>query len=373
MSWIPCPVCSQNNPASSMRCSACGADFSDPDVMAMMGEDVSNIVAPEVAAGSLAHGTFLGFSEEGLIDGGAVRKLALVGSIFLVAAFLVPVSIQFEEKVMAWKALDSAPAIALLFPALAALMGLIAFVAPLQAWQRSATLVAAGIIGIATLPFLASLSGSPEQLLPLVWLGTLTGGWGLVLRCYDSQNMFARKLAIGGAVIAVVGFFLPLSDPQHAVPLEMRFYFREAIDSGSAFTVYKTVFNKDPMVFFSSLYLFLPMVLLPLGAALAWAKPSGAWDKTGMFLRPIAWLAVLYVPIGFALFAFNLLGENDGRVIIDNAVYSWNDVTSHALLGRLRMLALGAVFALWATMPGITLLRHFMPKPGPDAAPNTND
>ncbi len=362
MSWIPCPVCSQNNPSNSMRCSSCGADFSDPDVMAMMGEDVSNIVAPEVAAGSLAHGTFLGFSEEGLVTGGAVRKLALVGSIVLIAAFLVPVSINFEERVMAWKALESAPSIALLFPALAALMGLVAFVAPLQTWQRSATLVAAGMVGITTLPFLGSLSGSPEKLLPLIWLGTLVGGWGLVLRCYDAQNMFARKLAIGGAVIAFVGFFLPLSDPQQAVPLEMRFYFRESMDSGSAFTVYKTVFNKDPMVFFSSLYLFLPLAVLPLGAALAWAKPSGAWDKAGMLLRPVAWLAVLYVPIGFALFAFNLLGENDGRVFINNAVYSWNDVTSHALLGRLRLLALGAVFALWASMPAMTLLRHFLPK-----------
>ena len=362
MSWKPCPVCSQNNPSNSMRCSSCGADFSDPDVMAMMGEDVSNIVAPEVAAGSLAHGKVLGFSEQGLISGSSVRRLALVGAIFLVAAFLVPVSIDFDERVLVWKALDSAPAIALLFPALAALMGLVAFIAPLHAWQRSATLVSAGVIGIATLPFLGGLSGSPEKLLPLIWLGTLIGGWGLLLRCYDAQSDLARKVIIGGAVIAIAGFFLPISDPQKAVPLELRFYFRESMDSASAFTAYKTVFNRDPTVYFSTVYLFMPIVLLPLAATLSWAKPTGAWDKSGMFLRPLAWLAVLYVPLGFALFAFNLLGENDGRVVIERTMHAWNDVTSHALLGRLRLLALGAVFALWASMPIITLLRHFAPK-----------
>ncbi|MCP4448577.1 MAG: hypothetical protein GY811_25055 [Myxococcales bacterium] len=359
MSWTPCPVCTQNNPASSMRCSACGADFGDPDVMAMMSEDASNIVAPKVAPGSLAHSNFLGISEDGLVEGSALRKLAIIGSLFLIGAFLLPISIDFGDKVMAWKALEGAPAIALLFPVLAAIMGIASAIVPLQSWQRAATLLAAGLVGLTTLPFLGSLSGSPEALLPLIWLGVVVSSWGLVLRCYDSQSMLARKIAIAGAVLAFVGFFLPLSAPQNAVPLEMRFYFRGALESGSAFTVYKTVFNRDPMVFFSSIYLFLPMFLLPLGAALAWATPSGAWDKMGMVLRPVAWLTVLYVPIGFALFAFNLLGENSGRVIIDNAYYSWNEVTNAALLGRLRLLLLGSVFALWASLPSMALLRAF--------------
>ncbi len=352
-----------------MRCSSCGADFSDPDVAAMMGQDPGAIAMPDVAGGSLAHGKFLGFSEDGLVDGTGLRKLALVGTIFLLAAFFIPVVVDFESKVLAWKATDHAPAIALLFPALAAILGIGAYAAPLLPWQRSAALLAAGIIGLGTLPFLAGLAAAPEKLLPLIWLGTIIGAWGLVLRGFDAQSGLARKLLIGGAVIAVAGYFLPLSKAHLALPIEIRFYLQKHIDSASAFSVYKDAFNKDPMVFFSSLYFFLPMVLLPLGAALAWAKPKGAWDKSGMLLRPIAWLAVLYVPIGFALLAFNLLGENQGRVIIERTLYDWGDVTSAALLGRLRLFALGGVFALWATLPSIALLRHFVPKASePDAS-----
>ncbi len=361
MSWPPCPVCTQSNPATSMRCSSCGADFSDPDVLAVMGEDLSNIEGPEVTAGSLAHGNFLGMSEDGLVKGSVPRKLALIGSVFLAAGFLIPISLDFSDNVMAWEALDNAPSIALLFPALAILMGLASAFAPLQPWQRSATLLALGLVGLTTLPFLGSFSGSPEQLLPLIWLGVVVSSWGLVLRCFNAQSTLARRIAIVGAVLAVVGFFLPLSEPHNAVPLELRFYFQDAMESGSAFTVYKTVFNRDPLVFFSSIYLFMPLVLVPLGAAIAWAKPVGAWDQMSVMIRPIAWLVVLYVPIGFALFAFNLIGENSGRVIIDNAYHSWNDVTSAALLGRLRLFILGSVFALWASLPCITLLRKFAP------------
>ena len=326
MSWPPCPVCTQSNPATSMRCSSCGADFSDPDVLAVMGEDLSNIEGPEVTAGSLAHGNFLGMSEDGLVKGSVPRKLALIGSVFLAAGFLIPISLDFSDNVMAWEALDNAPSIALLFPALAILMGLASAFAPLQPWQRSATLLALGLVGLTTLPFLGSLSGSPERLLPLIWLGVVVSSWGLVLRCFNAQSTLARRIAIVGAVLAVVGFFLPLSEPHNAVPLELRFYFQDAMESGSAFAVYKTVFNRDPLVFFSSIYLFMPLV-----------------------------------PIGFALFAFNLIGENSGRVIIDNAYHSWNDVTSAALLGRLRLFILGSVFALWASLPCITLLRKFAP------------
>ena len=47
----------------------------------------------------------------------------------------------------------------------------------------------------------------------------------------------------------------------------------------------------------------------PCRAALSWAKPKEAWDTRSGIIRPITWFAVLYAPIGYALFTFNLLGD----------------------------------------------------------------
>ncbi len=341
-----------------MRCSACAADFSDPDVKAMM--DLDSVESLEVAAGSLAHGKFLGVSEARLIDGSAVRKLASFGALVLAGAFFIPIAIDFGDAVMPWKALGHAPAIPLLFPGLAILMALTAAILPLQAWQRSTILLAAGIVGLITLPFLGVFSGSPEKLLYLIWLGVIVASWGLILRCYDSQNMLARRIAIAGAALAVAGFFLPISGAADALPLELRLHLRDSVDSASAFSVYKTVFNRSPMVFFSTVYLFLPLVLLPAAAIVAWPKPKSAWDKSGLVVRPAAWIAVLYIPLGFALFAFNLVGDEGGRLVLDGVVYAWDDVVSASFLGRLRLLLLAAVFATWATFPSVTLLRSSM-------------
>ncbi len=356
MSWPPCPVCSHRNPSESMRCSACAADFSDPDVKAMMAED--SVESFEVAAGSLAHGKFLGVSEATLIDGSAVRKLAAFGALVLAGAFFIPIAIDFGDAVMPWKALGHAPAIALLFPSLAILMGLTAALLPLQPWQRSTILLAAGIVGLTTLPFLGVFSGSPEKLLYLIWLGLIVASWGLILRCYDSQSMLARRLAILGATLAVAGFFLPIAGAADALPLELRLYLRGSVDSASAFSVYKEAFNRTPMVFFSTVYLFLPLVLLPVAAIVAWTKPKNAWDKSGLLVRPAAWIAVIYIPLGFALFAFNLVGDEGGRLVLDGVVYAWDDVVSASFLGRLRLLLLAAVFATWATFPSVTLLKQ---------------
>lgn len=365
MSWFACPVCSTNNAPKSIRCSSCGADFTDVDVMAMMGQDMGSVLAPEIAAGSLAHSNFLGFSRDSLEDGRAVRKLAVLGALMLLGAFLIPVSSDYRDSLFAWKALDHAPSIALLFPLLAAVMALVAAFAPLENWQRSLVLVLAGMGGIATLPFLGNLSGSPEKLMPLISLGLVVAAWGLILRSFDSQSDLARKLIIGGALVAVIGFFIPMAGADSALPIELRFYLNGEIGTGSAFTVYKTVFNKDPLVFFSTVYLFLPLVLLPLAAAASWPKPKEAWDKMALFIKPVAWFVVLYLPIGFALFAFNLLGNEETRVIIDGHYLKWEEFTSAALKGRFRLLLLAAGFSAFATLPFVGVAAHFFPAKNP--------
>jgi hypothetical protein len=359
MNWFNCPVCDQSNAPHSNRCSACAADFSDSDVMAMMGQDASDLPSLDVAAGSLDHGKFLGVSKSGLEDGSAVKKLALFGAAMLAAAFLIPVAPEFGESMPAWKAMDHAPSIPLLFPVLAALMGMAAAFAPLESWQRSVTLVLAGLIGLGTLAFLGPLSGSPAKFMPVLILGCVVSAWGLILRSFDSQSDIARRVLVGGAVLTVLGFLIPMSDAQDAVPMELQFFLREEIGSAMPLSAFTTVLNKDPMVFFSSVYLLMPLLLFPLAAAVSWSKPKEAWDKRSGLIRFIAWIAVLYAPLGFALFTFNLMGYEGTMVIIDNQVIDWDDFQGVALTGRFRLTLLSAAFAAWATLPIVAVAKHF--------------
>ncbi len=361
MSWTACPVCDQKSAPGALRCTACGADFSDPDVRALMAEEGSEISAPEIAAGSLGHGKILGVSEVALEQGSALRKLALFGAVLLLAAFFIPVSPNFGESMGAWKALGHAPSIALLFPALAALMGLVAGLAPLQAWQRGATLLLAGLIGLLTLPFLGELTASPAKFMPVLVVGMVIATWGLILRSFGPQSDSARRILIGGAALTVIGFLIPMSDAQNAVPIELQFFLREEIGSATPLVAYFKVLNRDPMVFFSSVYLLMPIVLLPLGAALSWSKPKEAWDTRSGLIRPIAWIAILYAPIGYALFTFNLFGYEGSRVIVDSQVIPWDTFSAVALTGRFRMILLSAAFAAWASLPIVAVAKHFFP------------
>ena len=181
------------------------------------------------------------------------------------------------------------------------------------------------------------------------------------MRCFDPQSDLARKIIIGGAALTIIGFFIPMSSADTALPVELRFYLRGEIGSASPFTVYKTVLNKDPLVFFSTIYLFLPLLVIPFAAAAAWPKPKEAWDKLALVVTPAAWLVVVFVPIGFALFAFNLLGDENTRVIIDGHYLTWEQFTSTALQGRFRLLLLSAGFSLWATLPFVGIAAHFFP------------
>jgi hypothetical protein len=172
--------------------------------------------------------------------------------------------------------------------------------------------------------------------------------------------------------LTIIGFLIPMANAEDAVPLELQFFLREEIGSAMPVSAYTTVLNKDPMVFFSSVYLLMPLLLLPLGAALSWAKPKEAWDTRATLIKPIAWIAVLYAPLGFALFAFNLLGYDGTAIIIDNQYIDWDDFSSAALTGRFRLLLLSAAFAAWATLPVVAVAKHFAREEEPDAEPETD-
>jgi hypothetical protein len=327
----------------------------------MMGQDPGDIPQLEVAAGSLTNDKFLGFSLSSLEaeEGRAVPKLALVGSLIVLIGFFIPVAPGFGESMPAWKAFDEVSSIALIFPALAALFGLVAAFGPLLNWQRSVLLIISGTIGLGTLPFLGGLSGSPDKFMPVLIVAGVVASWGFLIRCFDAQSDLARRTLIVAAVLTLIGFFIPMSNADNAIPVELRFYLAEEIDKASPFHVFKTVFNRDPMVFFSTVLLFLPLVLVPVGAALSWAKPKQVWDTRANLIKPLAILAVLYVPLVFALFAFNLMGYDDAQwVIIDGKRHLWDDFSSAALTGRVRLLVLGSVFCLWAALPILAVLKH---------------
>lgn len=326
-----------------------------------MGQDPSDVVAPEIAGGSLAHSKTLGFSEDSLVDGTGIRKLAMIGLLPLIAGFLLPIHDNFVDSTSAWSALDRGPSIALLFPLVAIVLGLVAFLAPLSSWVRSAILMSAGAFGLASLPFLGEFSGSPEKFMPLILLGTLIAGWGLVLRSLDAQADMPRRILIAGAVLTLIGFLIPMSSAGQSLPIEVRFFLHGEMGSSSPLGAYSEAFNRSPMVAFSVFYLFLPLVLLPIAAVIAYPKPSGAWDKMGLILKPITWIIVLYIPIGFVLFLLNMMG-GDGTeyVIIDKHYISDDEFRSGAMYGRLRQLLLATSFALWAVVPVVSLAKRFL-------------
>jgi uncharacterized membrane protein len=239
-------------------------------------------------------------------------------------------------------------------------MGLVAGLAPLHAWQRGTILLVAGVLGLCTLPFLGTLAACPAKFMPVLLIGSILATWGLILRSFDAQSDSARRILIGGAALTLIGFLIPMADAQDALPIELQFFLREDIGSASPFTAYYKVLNRDPMVFFSAVYLLMPLVLLPLGAALSWAKPKEAWDTHSGLIRPIAWIAIVYLPVAFALFTFNLFGYEGSRVIIGTQVVPWDTFSSVALTGRFRMILLSAAFAAWASLPIVAVAKHWI-------------
>ena len=320
------------------------------------------LAAPELEAGSLSSGKLFGFAREGLSNGSTVKKLAIWGGAAVLLGFLIPMSPDFEAHEPAWSLSDRASPVALLFPLLGIAMALTAAFAPLQAWQKSVTMMLAGGIGLATLPFIAGFASAPAKFLPGIFIGVLVCSWGLILRCLDAQSIWARRLTIAGALIGVAGYFIPMGNADLALPIELRFYLQQELGTEMPLSVYKAAFNRDPIVFFTSLYLLLPLVLLPLGALLSWRKPSGAWDKGGLLIRPVTWLATFYLPLGFALLFFNLLGYDADLIRVDRQIVSWDRFSTAAIGGRLKLFALSAGFSLWATLPVVAVHDHLVGK-----------
>jgi hypothetical protein len=154
---------------------------------------------------------------------------------------------------------------------------------------------------------------------------------------------------IGGALVALVGYAIPQADLAGALPVEFQRW-REALaidlEDASLIDALGAGSNRAvPPLLFVSFWLVLPLLLGPAAAALGWRRPSGVWDDRNALFRPLAWALVLFVPVAYALYVFNVMSANRG----DAAV----------LMARIRLLMIATPLALW-TQLGAAPLVHWM-------------
>jgi hypothetical protein len=323
----------------------------------------ADAIAGEQQAGSLVSSRFLWISIDSLCEGPALRKLGIAGAVALLVGFAFPV-LSHDSRVTQWpwEMLAGGPWLALIYPLIAAAVGLAAVLIPaLSRRVGGALMAAAGIIGLMLcLPALGKFAGSASALMPLFVVGLVATGAALVVRSVDPGSALARKTLAAGAVLALVGLLIPVADAYRLLPAELTFFIdADALGTASPIGAYVEAFNRDPLVFFYAVFLMLPVVLLPVAVVIAWPKPGGPWDKSGLIIRPIAGFVVLYVPIGLALLMFNVMGMSDSStlVYIQGELFPFNEYAERLLVGRAKLAVLGSVFALWAQLGTIVVLR----------------
>lgn len=366
-----CPICHAAWRGNTNQCASCGADLYDPDVQAMAGATAGAPGAsqnmPGIASGTLSVGRFLGVSPEGIADGSTLRRYGLFGGISLLVAFVLPalrtVHREFagtdpsgnpiiktaSDFTSSWTLLAKGPALALLFPLVAGLLGLaVAFVPRLSRDVRAKLLALCGLAGLVLcVGKLGQYGMAPESLLSLSVLGMVVAGIGMTARMLTPRSDAARWVLIAGAALVVVGYLIPIPDLAARLPLEFQFRPGQldldlsnampltAIAGGMKKISYGGRSGFAVEVLFVAFFLLLPLVATPAAAWLSWRKQSGVWDKSGHALRPLAWFIVLYLPLSYALYTFNASGwDNEGA--------------ASAMFGRARLLFIVTPLALWA-------------------------
>ena len=365
MRIITCPICRQPNPPDNHLCLSCGADFSDPDVTAMAPGDSSQLPQSSLgAAGEMAEDRFIAISYAGLTEGNALRRLALVGGLVFLAAFFIPTTVDFRSWLGPLAGLDKGPTLAVLFPLLAAALGLaMALVGKLDNWVRAAVLVGVGLLGLfLCLPPLGKFAGAPYKLLPVYTVGLLCAGAALAMRMYNPRSRDARYAAIAAAVIVAIGMVIPVGESHRALAIEFPSYADSEFGDMALASAYWKGLTRDMMVRMLSLYGLLPLIALPLAAALAWPTPRGVWDKYAVALRPLAWLAALYIPLAFALLVFNVDGWSEFTSLV--ARDQWDNFSEALLIGRARLVVLSLFLVLWVEIGAVVVHHHLRPDDG---------
>jgi hypothetical protein len=356
-----CPICGRFSPAGSSRCTACGADFGDPDVMALAAAPRRPLTAPAGAPAleeaALANDRVLFMSGAGIADGTSLRRVGLIGALLLFLGALCPVDLDFHGTKLPFQVLGDGPTVAMIVPLILA-AAVLAVAVPrrgvIPPVGVAGVLAAAGLLVLllGLTPF-GKYARTATELPLLTWLGVAIAGIGVSMRVLLPRDPAAPFIAVGGAALFLVGGLLPHDELDPLVPIEMRGTDAESL-LGAA---YDAVDSKIGSVLLLGLVQLAPIALLSLGAALSFRRPTGLWDGTGNVLRIFALAIVLWLPVSFVVAAFNILGppptppgeKPPEYVIIEGETHRVTDVTRALLLGRARLAVLSAGAMFWLT------------------------
>lgn len=300
-----CPLCGRFSPDGSIRCSACGADFRDPDVLAIAAAPSRPLTAgPDVEVGGLAQDRLLFLDGKGIADGTSLRTIAWLGGGLILAGALIPLRFSGELRFPLF-ATDVGPSAALLVPLALALIGLVVAIVPagrIPPFAIGAALAAAAVVelgfGIAPLGDIAYTS---VELPIATWLGIAIGGTGIVLRVLRSSDPIAPWLIVAGAAIYIGGALIPHDEIDALLPYELR----QGKGDGSVLGVASDAVGADLAHALLGAILLAPVALLPIAALLAFRKPQDLWDPSGNALRVIGTVIVLGPGIFFLTLALD--------------------------------------------------------------------
>lgn len=354
----PCPICKAPTTYRAIRCDACGADLTDPDVLAMADAPAQSM-SQLGAAGELGGGTFLGCSGDGLADGRrALRAVAALGAGLLAVALLLPVAVEIvgydedrakwlTESVMAWDAwgMDGAPVLALVAPLALVALGFAVALAPasVPARARSGALAALGLAALVlVVGQLGEPAGTPTRAVTLAVAGILVAAVFGAARVLVPTSNAARYGLAAGVAICALGYVLPLGELSPTVPDEYRVFARPLgleLDGGPLIALLiDGITSRHALVLFPSLLALLPVVAAPWAAWAGWKQPRGPWDADSLAVRPLAWFLALIVPATYAMYAFNAMG--------------WSKVGDAIAMPRLRMLLIVGAATMWIVLGG---------------------
>jgi hypothetical protein len=325
------------------------------------GEVLTNpsIDAGADGAGALGAGHHLGVTVENLGDGRSARRFAIVGALLCVIGFVMPAVRLWETEPPAywgdepkvhgyyrfsWDLWHEGHGLALAWPLVAAVLALVAALAPrLPAVWRFGLIAVAGLGGLAlSLGQLGGYGMAPTETRTIAMFALVLAGASLWARLLWPASVPVRRALIAAAALLWIGMLIPVQDVAKLLPFDYSAN-ADVIDLDLAsrhmplVAIAKGVDKRLSAMLFVALFLLVPLVALPAAAALAWKQPRGIWDKAGLGLRPLAWLLTFYVPLLYGLMAFSATGWDD-------------ELSKSALIGRMRLTVLVAPFFVWAQL-----------------------
>lgn len=337
-----CPICGRFTPAGSPRCTSCGADFRDPDVLALASQPAAPALAPAgVAEGALGNDRMLWMTGEGIADGTSPRRVALIGGVALVAGGLAP---------RGW---GDGASVATILPLALGALGLVLFFVgrkALGAVELGALLAIGGaaelVLGLT--PF-GELAGTATELPVLEWFGVAIAGVGIAIRVLRPTDPHAAWVIAAGGLLFVTGSLLPSDDVSARLPLELRLLSWNGEEpDGSTIAIAFDALDGGGFLFTVGAAMLVPVVAIPVATMLAFRRPAGVWDAPGNTLRAIGTATVLWLPLVHGMALFNVIGWPGGGEEADRLTF-----------GRARLLLLSTGAMLYLTAGATALYVAF--------------